>query len=207
MSTELDPRLPAVERLALSRARLRGALQELSPPRNDGDEGGPSVLMTALLAIPGVSTVVEAVRNWWSQHPLHLATLVAGNTARSAVDPVARRSPFGLILAAAAIGALLYWVKPWRGLLKPALLAGMVPHLVSRVMDHVPLESWMAAVSTFASERMRGGSTPGTSTATHTEAAARTGNGAAPPAQPGVKAGPASSPDPGSPQSSSGTLH
>ncbi|MBL0730876.1 hypothetical protein [Piscinibacter sp. HJYY11] len=203
MSTELDPRLSAVERLALSRERLRGALQELSPPRHDGDDGGPSVLMTALMAIPGVNTVVESVRNWWSQHPLHLATLVAGNTARSAVEPVARRSPFGLILVAAAIGGLLYWVKPWRGLLKPALLAGMVPHLVSRVMDHVPLESWMSAVSTFVNERMHGGNSPDTK-----PEAAPPGNGAAPSAsaQTGVKPGTASS-DPAPPIPSTGTLH
>jgi hypothetical protein len=153
-----DPRLPALQRLALSRERLRGALQELAPDPEAPDDDGPSVLMTALLAIPGVNTVVESVRSWWLQHPLHLVTLVAGNTARSAVKPMARRSPFALILAAAAIGGLLYWVKPWRGLLKPALLAGMVPHLVSRIMNHVPIESWMEAVSTFASERMRAGS-------------------------------------------------
>lgn len=158
MSADLgDPRQSAVERLALSRERLRGALRELEPPPDaHGEE--PSVLMTALMGLPGVNLVVDAVRNWWSQHPLRLATLVAGNTARSAMRPIARRNPFALMLAAAAVGGLLFWIKPWRGLLKPALLAGLVPHLVSRVMDRVPFESWMAAVSTFASERMRSGS-------------------------------------------------
>lgn len=150
-----DPRRPAVERLRLTRERLRGALHELSPPPAGDKDTGPSVLMTALMAIPGVHVIVDSVRAWWSQHPLHLASLVAGNTARSAVGPAARRSPFALIAAAAAIGALLYWIKPWRGLLKPALLAGLVPHLVARAMDHVPLESWVSAVSTFASERNR----------------------------------------------------
>ncbi|MCR5881480.1 hypothetical protein LRS03_00795 [Rhizobacter sp. J219] len=161
MNHELDdPRLPAVERLALTRQRLRVALHELSAPPDASQDEGPSVLMTALMAIPGVNVVVDAVRNWWSQHPLHLATLVAGNSARSAMAPLARRSPYGLILAAAAIGGLLYWIKPWRGLLKPALLAGILPHLVSRAMEHVPIESWVSAVSTFAAERMRPGSGP-----------------------------------------------
>lgn len=165
MSHDLDdPRLPAVQRLALSRQRLRVALHELSAPPDTSPDEGPSVLMTALMAIPGVNLVVDAVRKWWSQHPLHLATLVAGNTARSAMAPLARRSPFALILAAAAVGGLLFWIKPWRGLLKPALLAGIVPHLVSRAMEHVPLESWMAAVSTFASERMRAGAPEDTQT-------------------------------------------
>lgn len=151
-----DPRLPAVERLAASRERLRAALYELSPPPDAAGDGGPSVVMTALMAIPGVGVIVDAVRKWWSQHPLHLATLVAGNTARSAMKPMARRSPYTLILAAAAVGGLLYWFKPWRGLLKPALLAGLLPHLVSRAMEHVPIESWMAAVTTFVSQHMPG---------------------------------------------------
>jgi hypothetical protein len=155
-----DPRLPAVERLAASRERLRAALYELAPPPEAAGDGSPSVLMTALLAIPGLGLVVDSVRRWWSQHPLHLATLVAGSTARSAMAPVARRSPFALILAAAAIGGLLYWVKPWRGLLKPALLAGLVPHLVARAMDHVPVESWMGAVTTFFSQHARGEGAP-----------------------------------------------
>lgn len=188
-----DPRLPAVERLALSRERLRGALQELAAPPSPAPDSGPSVLMTALMAIPGVNVIVDSVRTWWAQHPLHLATLVAGNTARSAVGPVAKRNPFALIAAAAAIGGLLYWIKPWRGLLKPALLAGIVPHLVSRAMDHVPVESWMSAVSTFASERMRGNGTAGpepqqaasSPEATNPQAAA----------------------DPAPPSSRSGTLH
>ena len=156
MSAEFnDPRLPAVERLMLSRERLRGALIEIAPPPDAAGDPEPSVLMTALMAIPGVQLVVDSVRSWWSQHPLHMATMVAGNTARSAMAPIARRKPFALIAAAVAVGGLLYWIKPWRGLLKPALLAGLVPHLVARAMDHVPLEAWMAAASDFASERMR----------------------------------------------------
>jgi hypothetical protein len=156
MNIDHDARLSAVERLVLSRQRLRVALHELAPPDETGEPEEPSVLMTALMAIPGVQTLVESVRGWWAQHPLHLATLVAGNTARSAMKPIARRNPFGLMLAAAAVGGLLYWIKPWRGLLRPALLAGIVPHLVSRIMAQVPVESWMEAVSTFASEQMRG---------------------------------------------------
>lgn len=178
-----DPRQPAVERLALSRERLRGALQEFASPSDAAEGQEPSVLMTTLMAIPGVGLVVDAVRNWWSQHPLHLATLVAGNTARSVMKPFARRSPFALILAAAAIGGLLYWFKPWRGLLKPALLAGLIPHLVSRAMEHVPVESWMSAVSTFASERMRG-----SGPAAGADSQAPAGDGAATPEQPAAMA-------------------
>lgn len=194
MSAEFnDPRLPAVERLMLSRERLRGALIEIAPPPDAAGDHEPSVLMTALMAIPGVRLVVDSVRSWWSQHPLHMATMVAGNTARSAMGPIARNRPFALIAAAVAVGGLLYWIKPWRGLLKPALLAGLVPHLVARAMDHVPLEAWMSAATTFASERMRAAGVP----PAEAEAAAH----AAPAPRP------QSTPDPTPPVSRSDTLH
>jgi hypothetical protein len=190
-----DPRLPAVQRLAASRERLRVALYELSPPPEAAHDSSPSVLMTALMAIPGVGLVVDAVRRWWTQHPLHLATLVAGSTARSAMKPMARRNPFALILAAAAIGGLLYWFKPWRGLLKPALLAGLVPHLVSRAMDHVPVEAWMAGVTGFFSERMR------------EPAAASAAQEPPQPAQPKPAQTQAEPSHPSHPTSAAGTLH
>ncbi|WOB06722.1 hypothetical protein [Piscinibacter gummiphilus] len=171
-----DPRLPAVDRLTLSRERLRGALLEIAPPPDAAGDHEPSVLLTALMAIPGVRLVVDSVRSWWSQHPLHMATMVAGNTARTAMGPIARNRPFALIAAAVAVGGLIYWIKPWRGLLKPALLAGLVPHLVARAMDHVPLEAWMSAASAFASERMRGaapsGAEPAATTSPQAAAAA-----------------------------------
>jgi hypothetical protein len=154
MSNEIqDPRLPAVERLAASRQRLRAALAEAADPRGEEGEERPSVLMTALLAIPGARLVVDAVRNWWSQHPLHLVTLVARNTVSGVVRPVVRRNPYGLVIAAMAIGGLLFLVKPWRGLLRPALLAGLLPHFVSRAVAQVPVEAWMASLMSMASER------------------------------------------------------
>ena len=190
-----DPRLPAIERLTLSRERLRGALREIAPPPDAAGDHEPSVLMTALMAIPGVRLVVDSVRSWWSQHPLHMATMVAGNTARSAMAPIARNKPFALIAAAVAVGGLLYWIKPWRGLLKPALLAGLVPHLVARAMDHVPLDAWMSAASAFASERMR---------ATGAEGAERAATQAtATPPKPHTQ----TAPDPTAPLPRSDTLH
>ncbi|HEY0819725.1 MAG TPA: hypothetical protein VGD46_13160 [Rhizobacter sp.] len=206
MSDELDARLSAVERLTLSRQRLRVALHELAPPDEaTGEPKEPSVLMTALMAIPGVQTLVESVRGWWAQHPLHLATLVAGSTARSAMRPIAGRNPFGLVLAAAAVGGLLYWIKPWRGLLRPALLAGIVPHLVSRIMAQVPVESWMEAVSTYASEQMRGQRSAESQAATGDGATTRPAAPAAGTTTPVQPQGPADGPSHTVPPT--GTLH
>ncbi len=141
-----DPRLPAVERLAASRERLRGALIEYTAPPDPADEE-PSMVMSALSSIPGVGSVIDAVRGWWANHPLHLATRVAGGTARSAMRPYARRNPYKLVLGAAAIGGLLYWIKPWRGLFRSALVAGVLPQIVARAMSQVPIEAWLASMA------------------------------------------------------------
>lgn len=148
-----DPRVPALQRLALSRERMRQHLQEASTPRQGiGGEGKPSALVGALLSIPGMGILVDAVRGWWAQHPMHMAALVATNTARSVVRPMARSNPFALVVGAVAFGGMLFWLKPWRGFLKPALLAGLLPQIVSRAVAHVPMESWLSAIVTMASQ-------------------------------------------------------
>jgi hypothetical protein len=176
MNEPLEPRLPALERLALSRERIRQSLHEAAePPPSMGE---PSVLVTALLAIPGVGIVVDAVRRWWADHPLHFAGTLAANTARGMVRPMARRSPYRLVLAALVVGGLLYWVRPWRGLLKPALLAGLLPHLVSRAVAHVPMESWLATLMSMGTARADPDMTPEGAAAV-AEAAAQAANVAA----------------------------
>lgn len=147
----VDPRSHAVrsvaaDRLAASRERIRASLAEASHPRQEEDEERPSMLMSALLAIPGAQTVVDAVKHWWWQHPMHLAGTLAANTARSMVGPMARRSPYALVLGAMAVGGLVFLIKPWRGIVRPALLAGLVPHLVSRVLAQIPIESWLSTL-------------------------------------------------------------
>ena len=127
---------------------MRAALPPTSGTRPLGE---PPSWLTGLASIPGVAVVMDAVRGWWAQHPARVATLVATDAAKTFIRPVAQRHPIGLVVGALLVGALLARVRPWRGLIKPALFAGLLPHIVSRVVAHVPLDSWLSAFNSFTS--------------------------------------------------------
>lgn len=122
-------RLPAAQRLAASRERMRVSMTR----RTAADDGtGP---------------VLDAVKDWWAAHPLHVAGVVAADAAKTLIGPVAQRHPIALVAGALLLGGVLVWAKPWRGILKPALLAGLLPQLLSKAMAVVPVESWLAVLS------------------------------------------------------------
>lgn len=111
-----------------------------------------------------MTVLVEAISSWWQRHPLRVVTLIAKNTTRVAVQPLARRNPLGLAIGALALGAFVVWARPWRWILKPAIFAGLLPQLLSKGIAHLPLESWLAAISSGAwkmpSEPGNGSATP-----------------------------------------------
>ena len=148
MSTD-DSQPTALERLAISRQRLRESMRPdpQSPDQQGSDE--PPAWLNALKGIPGIAVVVEAVQSWWNQHPMRVAGLVAADASKTFLRPIIQRNPIALVVGAVVVGGLLAWVRPWRGLLKPAIFAGLVPHLVSRLVANVPTESWMSAFATF----------------------------------------------------------
>lgn len=123
-------RLPAAQRLAASRERMRVSMTRQPAAAADGT--GP---------------VLDALKDWWAAHPLHVAGVVAADAAKTLIGPVAQRHPIALVAGALLLGAVLVWAKPWRGILKPALLAGLLPQLLSKAMAVVPIESWLAVLS------------------------------------------------------------
>lgn len=139
----------AVERLALSRERLRRAMmptpseREGGHTRGDGIGGWAALLVDRITAIPGARVLIEAVRTWWSQHPLHAAGLVAAEASRKLAAPIAERNPLTLVFGALLFGAVLALTRPWRWLLRPALFAGLLPALVASVMRELPVDSWL----------------------------------------------------------------
>jgi hypothetical protein len=118
--------------------------------KDEGSSSGiGSKLLHALAGIPGTSILIDSVRSWWSQNPMRVAGLVAADAAKTMLRPMAQRNPVVLVLGAVVVGALLIKVRPWRGILRPALFAGLLPQLISRLMAQVPVESWIDMLTSF----------------------------------------------------------
>jgi len=133
-----------VERIELSRARLRQAM--LPPPAlpADGSPAAPLVWLERLKEQPAIAIVLDTLRSWWSRHPMRAVVHVASEATNAVAKPIAQHNPIALVVLAGVAGAVLAWSRPWRWALKPALFAGLMPQLVSRVVANLPLESWLA---------------------------------------------------------------
>ena len=156
--------LSAVARVELTRARLRAAMAP--EPAATPSHSLRSSWFARLESLPVVSAVLDSVRGWWTQHPLSTMTVVAGEASTAIARPIARSHPYALVLIAAGVGAVLAWRRPWRWILKPALFAGLVPRVVSRVVRKLPINSWMTVLDStlFGPPRTsaRGQANPGT---------------------------------------------
>lgn len=129
--------LSPVERLVLTRERLRLALQgaDDKPPSTDA----PGVSWLGSLAdIPGAGALIAAATRWWAQHRLRLVGKAISDTAKAVVQPLAQRHPLALVLGALLLGGLLAWSRPWRWFLTPALFAGLLPRLLATLLEPQP---------------------------------------------------------------------
>jgi len=136
----------SVQRIELSRARLRDVM--MPPPALPHESGAgcsPSWLQ-GLRQQPAVGIVVDTVKAWWSKHPLHAVLNVAIDASSAVVKPIAQHNPKTLVLVAALLGAVFAYSRPWRWALKPALFAGLMPQLISRVVSTLPLEAWLSVI-------------------------------------------------------------
>lgn len=151
------------ERLARSRDEIRELMKEISAPHQrrrpvagaaqGAGAAGPSMvdsLLDKAQSLPGVSVLLEAARGWWAHHPWRVVTLVAADAGRAAITPVAQRHPVALVLGAALFGAMAFRWGPWRWLVKPAVLAGFLPRLLTRAAGRVPIESWLSGLAVFS---------------------------------------------------------
>ena len=118
--------------LAQSRDRMRAFLQ--------GESSKSAAGTHARTPHPIGLSLLDAMRVWLRGQPWVGVARLGTQATRQALAPVANRHPLALVGAAAVVGGLLTWLRPWRGLLRPALLAGIGSQMASRLIARVPVE-------------------------------------------------------------------
>jgi hypothetical protein len=103
-------------------------------PGEQGEGGGRRRNGNVWLAVG--RSVLE---RWWRRHPAH----AVGQLARPMLEHYARKEPAKLMAAAAATGAVLVLVRPWRLLSATAVLAAVlktsdVADLINTLMSKTP---------------------------------------------------------------------
>ena len=142
------PELTAVERLALSRERLRLAMTQATG-RTDTATGANTHVAGLLglikTALPNASLLIDALSQWWTHYAAQGAGQTAAGVADNILKPLAKRYPLLVVVGAVAVGGLLAWSRPWRWVFKPPLLAVWGPALVSSALASGTLQAWILA--------------------------------------------------------------
>ena len=139
----------AEERLARSRASLQRWVVEDQQAHAAAPSGDAKGLL-GLRAHPMAAMALDAFGAWWSSRPLRGPTQEVAAAARSLLVPLLERRPVAVLGGAAAAGALLVWSRPWRSLLRPALLAGFASQLAMHAFAQ-----WSRAGRVPTNERVR----------------------------------------------------
>ncbi|MBY0236163.1 MAG: hypothetical protein K2W93_14380 [Burkholderiaceae bacterium] len=133
----------ALARLALSRTRLQQGLRDR--PAGNAELAD---CLADLKAMPATGLLMALARAWWQKQPLNGVVSLLAQSAKAGLAPLAKKHPLALVCLGAAAGGLLVWARPWRwgGVLKPALLMGLVQPLLAKALGGAGLEDWLAAL-------------------------------------------------------------
>jgi hypothetical protein len=123
------------ERLAISRKAIvkhmtrddRNMARSDDEPYEIGDESGLNSSASSFWP----SAVARAVRTWWRHHPVSMAV----DVATPVVGRYAKSHPFKLLGVAAAVGAAMVVIRPWRllsvgGIALAAVKSAAVPSVL-----------------------------------------------------------------------------
>jgi hypothetical protein len=132
----------AQERLTRSRTNMTQWLGDDAQARNTAERhGGPGLglarWLKGLSKHPLAALTIDALADRWAQHPLHTSVQLAETAANETIAPLVRRHPALVLGSAAVAGALLVRARPWRWLLRPALLGGVVSQVAAQLLRHV----------------------------------------------------------------------
>ena len=168
----------ALQRLAASRGKLQLALMPPPEPDESDDTAGSSgstapgrllrKLWRQLRSAGRKSTVVDlalgALQSWWSTHPWRPAVNVVRLDLDATLVPLVRRHPWAAVGVAAAAGAVVVGLRPWRWAplrgSRASWQAGLTAKLL-RQAAHLPWEAVLAALmATLATAQARRASAP-----------------------------------------------
>lgn len=117
------------ERLAQSRERLRQALAQVAPrapAELHGTPGSPALpWLSHLKTTTETRFLVDLMQAWWQKQPLGPAMTLVVPAVSAMLQPTAQRHPYRLVAGAAAVGAVLVLVRPWRWLSTSTVLTAL----------------------------------------------------------------------------------
>lgn len=141
----------ACERLAQSRERLRqvlGGRGDTGPTAgNAAAATGTPRWLAATPAAPDAGLLLDLVQSWWRKQPLQLVLTLAAQVATAVLQPMAQRHPYRLVASAALLGSVLALVRPWRWISSTAVLATLLPKILTEVSKYLPAQPPPAVTS------------------------------------------------------------
>ena len=139
--------------LEASRARMRSALMAIAHPPKRPNSGWVDKLTGMVEDIPGVALALDTAKSWWHDHRDTAQT--AGQASQVLVTPIAQRHPQSLLGAAAALGALVVLLRPWRLLLRRKVLFGVTSLLASQAMRSRSPGQWFQMLTESVTKKAR----------------------------------------------------
>lgn len=130
----------AQERLARSRTSMTQWLGDDAKARSTAEHSGSPGLARWLKGLsqhPLAALTIDALTDRWARHPLHTSVQLAEVAANETIAPLVRRHPVLVLGTAAVAGALLVRARPWRWLLRPALLAGIASQVAAQLLGRL----------------------------------------------------------------------
>ncbi|MDT7835037.1 hypothetical protein [Aquabacterium sp. OR-4] len=104
--------------LSLHNSRLALRAELIEPPSATGParrhKGNARLWWRRLRAWPAGRLAAEALRHWWQRHPWQPLGDTLLTQGREQLWPLLRRHPWASVGAAAAVGAAVVTLRPWR---------------------------------------------------------------------------------------------